>query len=294
MRRNPFLMVDEDEDEFDLASLSEPEPFDLSSLIREQPKTDEYLSHLRNRPRPLDYPSSTGRKIGGSLLSALLGSDFGVSDAPIRRATEDWMASGSGLEEESQVEQKGLSEQRLSLKDIMTNQRAQRKVMLDMEKSNRDYQLRLRDLDRLEQQGANKEEIERQKMTLKDEQFNRAMEHRKRLLENVSIPRRQQQDRLISPTQQRAIHDQAYRELGSDPRFSKWYNLQANRFMEEITNPLTNEVEETIDEQTKRLIQQEILKKRAEISKKRQRDYGLDLLEDPGLDIEGNPFDLRR
>lgn len=284
----------------------EPVPFELSPPEMMQPQhmdamipptrpesgTEEYLGHLQDRPRYEDHKSSTGRKIGAGILGALLGTDFGIRDAPYNNALRKWSDEGSGLKEGSAIEEKRLIERRRSLKDTMRHDIALKRYQLDVSKAKAAYETKMKEITSREKLGGDRNELEREKHEETQRYHKELLLFRREMMNKVSIPRVQssirnadRRDRL-SGKQQGDFMEQAYKEAGTDPRFEKWFNKDKNRFNNMVPrNPLKPDRDfETISPETKAQIQREILRLQQAIANRTRESYGDELWDESPFD----------
>lgn len=278
------------------------------------PSTDEYLAHLRNRPRRAEHGSSVGRKIAGTALQALLGNDFGVANRPYTKAVEDWEDKGSGLKESAQIEQKGLIERRRRLNDVMRNQRVKREYDQRVAKTNQQHEVAMKRLSLIEDAGkrAQAENEERA------DRFKQIMDHKSWAESNIALPmvrnaqRRtdiaeravdQRSDPRVNASEQARIDDEAIKLVSKDSRFAKYYvpadpmgrmlGNKKDQFndvveMDKYGKPKRDKAgnfvpKERMDEVTKSMLARALAQARDKIANKRRSDfsspYGFDSLD---------------
>lgn len=257
----------------------------MNMIPRPESGTEEYLGHLQDRPRYEDHKSSTGRKVGAGILGALLGTDFGLRDAPYNNALRKWSDEGSGLKEGSDIEEKRLIERRRSLKDTMRHDIALKRYQLDVSKAKKTFDTKMAEITSREKLGGDRNELEREKHEETQRYHKELLLFRREMMNKVSIPRAQASVRnadqrgSLSGKQQGDFLEQAYKEVGSDPRFDKWFNRDNNRFNNAVPrNPLKpNQDLENISPETKELIQREILRRQQAIANRTRESYGDEL-----------------
>lgn len=277
----PFDMGPEQQS---LYSDSGPSPFDTSN-------TDEYLSHLRERPRHDDYPGSKGRNILSGVMKALFGGDFGVGDAPHEKALRSWRDKGSGLKEAAAFEQTGLKEERLRRKDTLTAENKQKELELKIKKELNDVEQygktlsflkdkeearRLMDIRKaaaMEKMSGWREEIARGRLT-NDNTRTSAYSR------SVNRPR---VERPLPKHEQESIDKEARRIARNDPRLAKWYNPETDEFNDipeldkhgnqKLNKDGTKKYREKMDPATREMVARELAKHKEEVARRRRQSY---------------------
>lgn len=274
----------------DLLSTSEETGFDMTPP---QPRTEEYLGHLRGRPKHADYEGGTKRKIFGGVLGALFGDDFGVSNPGYERATRSWADKGTGLKEAAEFEQKGVRENRLRVKDQMLATRARDALKFKITQEINDMKQFEINMSRLR----DKDEAAKQIAEYRAKTMARIAQHRKEFQDatlafrarahsdNMAIRNRNADTyaasvggsgkKPIPASAQLKIREKALQEVADDPRFSKWWDPTLKKFAD-IPDPRDSEkMLEEMDDATADAIKAEILRKEAEIVKRTPKEYML-------------------
>lgn len=289
----PQLMGPPAPDELKLDTQDNKPNFDISDAMYAQPRTEEYLQHLRERPVREDYPTSFGRKLGATLLSMITGTpNAAIANPKLNKARELWQDTGAGLKEGAQFEQKDIVQRRLRLADMLRQARAQNNYQAKMLKINNDHMDRMQKIEELD-----KPELERKK--LRDQEMSRhygeMSDLRKQALQEQTYQGRarlaQGQQRLniaqdrasqVSPLDQARIEKQAHLEVAKDPRFGEWYNSKRDAFGDKIELDANgNEVvrngqpsvKEAMPDELKPMLQQALAAARDKVSKMHRSNY---------------------
>lgn len=301
--RNPFAFgADPQKEEDPLAGIN------LDDLLGSNEQTDQYTDYLKNRPTHEEHKSSFGRKLGGGLLGAILGTDFGVTNAPYHDALQKWTDKGPGLKEGAAFEQKGNIQKRLGLTGIMTQNRAERRLALDTDKAKRSYDNDMKRISLIEDRvQREKEESKRkeqhwQEMTKNTEAYRAAIikDRNKRTGLVEQRLNKGAEDKPLDANKQAAIDKQARKVVAADPRFGKWYNKDSDTFdnipardgngnvkIDKKTG--TAVLEEEMDEPTKMMLQAALVRAKERVAKMHRSNYETDAMW-AHLGEEGNNF----
>lgn len=256
-----------------------------------EPRTEDYLSHLTERPKHEEYKSSFGRKLGGGLLGALLGTDLGVTNKPYNEALQKWSDAGPGLKEGAQFEQKGLNVRRQRLNDLMRNQRANRDYQRKVDQANAEHEIALKRIETIKDANEQK----KQELEERRRHFDRMMQYRtERDAQTIPLQARRtsayeqsvanRTDKTLSGNEQMAIDKEAQRMVASDPRFAKFYDVKVGGFGDivekdpvgnDVIDPKTKapKIKERMDETTQKMLTRALAVARERVANKKRSQY---------------------
>jgi len=273
--------------------------FDISGSMYAQPRTEEYLQHLRDQPKHEDYKSSVGRKIAGTALGMLLGNDFGVTEHPLHEATEKWSDAGAGLKEGAQLEQKDVIQRRLRLADMLRQVRAEANYSAKMSKMNLEHKDRIQ---RLVELGLPTLELKKRMADEVAKQHGEVNDLRQQTFDEYKYQGRarlgQGQQRLniaqersnrVPPLDQARVEAFAHKEVAKDPRFAHWYDAKANDFghIYELDNNgnkvMRNgkpSIKEEMPQELVPMLKEALAKEKDKIVTKHRSNYAADTMSD--------------
>lgn len=261
---------------------------DLSDLM-DNSLADEFIAHLRKRPRRKDFKDSTTNKITSALAAGLTGSTLGLPGGKHREAIQDWEDEGYGLKEAATLEGSQNIQRRLGMGSLLSQRRAEKRYLLDVKKARDQFN---RDTERTNIMKDDKKKAEQHRLNTEafKEKVFQATERHKGIQEADRAKRTgmiesrigTKQDKPLDANKQAAIDKQAIKTVAADPRFAKWFDPNANGpgqggFGDILKkgpdgNP-TDEVEEEMDEPTKVMLSAALARAKKKIANMKRSDY---------------------